>query len=195
MKINGLLRNTRRHATVTRKRRSHEGRNRARFRTRVDVFPRLHERPLFSFQALFMTSRKPSSRVETGRVSFRDTPDVVRFYKKAAQARGVSFSEYARRLTERGALAESVDRLIGSVDASIAKAETLLQEARQLSGAATPTGQKSPLAAMPPQLVEAIFVCEFLLTEIVSRTDMTAERRARDAAKERTAEVLRGVQK
>ncbi|KGS77523.1 hypothetical protein [Burkholderia pseudomallei] len=142
-----------------------------------------------------MTSRKPSSRVETGRVSFRDTPDVVRFYKKAAQARGVSFSEYARRLTERGALAESVDRLIGSVDASIAKAETLLQEARQLSGAATPTGQKSPLAAMPPQLVEAIFVCEFLLTEIVSRTDMTAERRARDAAKERTAEVLRGVQK
>ncbi|MGK8206730.1 hypothetical protein ACRS8P_38000 [Burkholderia cenocepacia] len=142
-----------------------------------------------------MTSRKSSSRVETGRVSFRDTPDVVRFYKKAAQARGVSFSEYARRLTERGALAESVDRLIGSVDASIAKAETLLQEARQLSGGATPTGQKSSLAALPPQLVEAIFVCEFLLTEIVSRTDMTAERRARDAAKERTADVLRGVHK
>ncbi|CAR57770.1 hypothetical protein [Burkholderia cenocepacia] len=142
-----------------------------------------------------MTSRKSSSRVETGRVSFRDTPDVVRFYKKTAQARGVSFSEYARRLTERGALAESVDRLIASVDASIAKADTLLQEARQLSGTGTPTGQKSTLANLPTQLVEAIFVCEFLLTEIVSRSDMTAERRARDSAKERATELLRGSQK
>ena len=142
-----------------------------------------------------MTSRKSPSGIEPGRVSFRDNPDVVRFYKKSARARGISFSEYARRLAERGALAESVDQLIESVQTSISKADTLLQEARRASGTGTAAASKPAVSALPVELVESIFLCEFLLTEIMSRNDMTAERRARDAAKQRASVFLQGGQK
>ncbi|WP_249214446.1 hypothetical protein [Burkholderia cenocepacia] len=48
------------------------------------------------------------------------------------------------------------------------------------------------MSALPVELVESIFLCEFLLTEIVSRNDMTAERRAKDAARQRASVFLQG---
>ncbi|KIP17210.1 hypothetical protein KY49_6785 [Burkholderia sp. MSHR3999] len=136
-----------------------------------------------------MPSRRKASGVETGRVSFRDAPETVRFYKKQAQARGISFSEYARRLAERGAFTESIESLIRSVDACTARAQSVVDAANAL---AKPIAA-GPAGVLSQDLVRAIFHCQFLLDEIVTRNDMSATIRAKDAAERLAADLLRGT--
>lgn len=134
-----------------------------------------------------MPSRRKASSVETGRVSFRDAPDTVRFYKKQAQARGITFSEYARRLAERGAFTESIESLIKSVDACTARAQSVVDAANAL---AKPSGS-GPADVLSLDLIRAIFHCQFLLDEIVTRNDMSATKRAKDAAERLAADLVR----
>lgn len=134
-----------------------------------------------------MPSRRKASGVETGRVSFRDAPDTVRFYKKQAQARGITFSEYARRLAERGAFTESIESLIKSVDACTARAQSVVDAANAL---AKPSGS-GPVAMLSVDLIRAIFHCQFLLDEIVTRNDMSATLRAKDAAERLATDLVR----
>ncbi|WP_260428532.1 hypothetical protein [Burkholderia stagnalis] len=142
---------------------------------------------LFSFRVSPMPSRRKASSVETGRVSFRDAPDTVRFYKKQAQARGITFSEYARRLAERGAFTESIESLIKSVDACTARAQSVVDAANAL---AKPSGS-GPADVLSLDLIRAIFHCQFLLDEIVTRNDMSATKRAKDAAERLAADLVR----
>ncbi|RQQ01036.1 hypothetical protein [Burkholderia stagnalis] len=142
---------------------------------------------LFSFRVSPMPSRRKASGVETGRVSFRDAPDTVRFYKKQAQARGITFSEYARRLAERGAFTESIESLIKSVDACTARAQSVVDAANAL---AKPSGS-GPVAMLSVDLIRAIFHCQFLLDEIVTRNDMSATLRAKDAAERLATDLVR----
>ncbi|KVL85322.1 hypothetical protein WT02_20815 [Burkholderia stagnalis] len=136
-----------------------------------------------------MPSRRKASGVETGRVSFRDAPDTVRFYKKQAQARGITFSEYARRLAERGAFTESIESLIKSVDACTARAQSVVDAASAL---AKPSGS-GPADVLSLDLIRAIFHCQFLLDEIVTRNDMSATIRAKDAAERLAADLVRST--
>ncbi|WP_260427191.1 hypothetical protein [Burkholderia stagnalis] len=136
-----------------------------------------------------MPSRRKASGVETGRVSFRDAPDTVRFYKKQAQVRGITFSEYARRLAERGAFTESIESLIKSVDACTARAQNVVDAANAL---AKPSGS-GPAGVLSIDLIRAIFHCQFLLDEIVTRNDMSATIRAKDAAERLAAELVRSA--
>ncbi|RQQ46322.1 hypothetical protein DF021_34640 [Burkholderia stagnalis] len=144
---------------------------------------------LFSFRVCPMPSRRKASGVETGRVSFRDAPDTVRFYKKQAQVRGITFSEYARRLAERGAFTESIESLIKSVDACTARAQNVVDAANAL---AKPSGS-GPAGVLSIDLIRAIFHCQFLLDEIVTRNDMSATIRAKDAAERLAAELVRSA--
>jgi hypothetical protein len=108
-----------------------------------------------------MTSRKSPRASKPAESAFATIPTSSAFTRNLRGRAESPFSEYARRLAERGALAESVDQLIETVQTSIAKADTLLQEARRVSGTGTAAVSKSAMSALPVELVESIFSVNF----------------------------------
>ncbi|HGO6126508.1 hypothetical protein QZM82_32030 [Burkholderia cepacia] len=135
---------------------------------------------------------------ESSRTTIRLYPEDEQFYRRLANRAGTSFSDFLRDLLHQGVIAQSVAEAVNLLEEATKKVSAATQSvqiAPSAHAAAASSHTRAPGTALPPEVVESVFVCEQLLTEIVSRNDMTAERRARDAAKQRAADLFRGGQK
>ncbi|KWB93879.1 hypothetical protein WL43_01825 [Burkholderia ubonensis] len=98
-----------------------------------------------------------------------------------------------RNLLHQGVSTASLEEAVGSVKAATTRLEQI--SASLNLGALSPAkaDRAANTASLPPDLVRAIFHCQFLLNEIVTRNDMSAAIRAKDAAERLAADLLRGT--
>lgn len=132
-----------------------------------------------------MPAKRSRSLIDDGRVNFRETPDVVGFYRKCAAERRLSLSEYVRTLAARGALSESIDEFVATLRETLNAIST---EASK-SGAARRSPVSGQTANFPEEVYRAIFACHFMLRESLSPNDMTLTRRANDYAAEEISKL------
>ncbi|WP_124890858.1 hypothetical protein [Burkholderia stagnalis] len=127
------------------------------------------------------------------RTTVRLAPEDHRYYRKEAQLSGQSLSDYLRNLLHQGVSTASLEDAVGSVKAATARLEQI--SASLSLGALSPAklDRATNTASLPPDVIRAIFHCQFLLDEIVTRNDMSATIRAKDAAERLAADLVRSV--
>lgn len=130
-----------------------------------------------------MPSRKRTNLIETGRVNFRENPDVVAFYKKKAQAHGLTLSDYIRQLAQQGEISGSVQNAVESIHAATANLEKIAKSLTVPTQAATSRSAAGDAALpLPRDILLSILACEELLGEVIGQSDTGAMARAKDRA-------------
>lgn len=127
---------------------------------------------------------------ESSRTTIRLHPEDEQFYRKLANRTGVALSDFLRDLLHQGVIAQSVNESVELLSDAAKKFVSSMQSVNGASPHSATPAASARLAspALPAEVLESIFLCEALLSQIVNRSDMAAEQRARDIAKRRVAD-------